>query len=39
MFTQPGETDNFMVSDHVKVLNEHLGKRKIDTVTSTDDGT
>lgn len=29
MFTQPGETDGFTVSDHVKVLNSHLGKRKI----------
>ncbi len=32
MFTQPGETDDFKVSDHVKVLNHYLGKRKIDTV-------
>lgn len=32
MFTQPGETDNFSVSDHIRVLNEHLGKRKVDTV-------
>lgn len=30
--TQPGETDNFSVSDHVKVLNSYLGKRKIDAV-------
>ena len=29
MFTQPGETDGFSVSDHIKVLNEYLGKRKI----------
>lgn len=30
--TQPGETDNFSVSDHVKLLNEYLEKRKIDVV-------
>lgn len=29
MFTQPGETDGYTVSDHVKALNRHLGKRKI----------
>lgn len=32
MMTQPGETDNFKVSDHVKTLNEYLGKRKVDVV-------
>ena len=32
MMTQPGETDNFSVSDHVKLLNEYLGKHKIDVV-------
>ncbi len=32
MFTQPGETDNFTVSKHVKVLNEYLGKRKVESV-------
>lgn len=30
LMTQPGETDNFNVSHHVKLLNKHLGKRKID---------
>lgn len=30
--TQPGETDNFTVSDHVKLLNHYLGKNEIDTV-------
>lgn len=30
--TQPGETDNFKVSDHLKMLNSYLGKRKIDVV-------
>ncbi len=32
MFTQPGETDDFTVTDHINVLNNHLGKRKIETV-------
>ncbi len=32
MMTQPGETDNFTVSDHVNLLNSYLGKRKIDSV-------
>lgn len=32
MFTQPGETDDFKVSDHLKVLNSYLGTRKIQTV-------
>lgn len=32
MVTQPGETEQFKVSDHVKLLNQHLGKRKIDVV-------
>jgi len=32
MMTQPGETDNFTVFDHVKKLNEYLGKRHVDIV-------
>ena len=32
MFTQPGETDDFKVSNHIKVINEYLGSRKVDTV-------
>lgn len=32
MMTQPGETDNFKASDHVKLLNRYLGHKKIDTV-------
>ena len=28
--TQPGETDNFKASNHVKLLNKYLGKRKVD---------
>lgn len=34
MMTQPGETDNFTVSDHIKVLNDYLGKRKINVVVA-----
>lgn len=30
MVTQPGETDNYKVSDHVKTLNNYLGKHKVD---------
>ena len=36
MMTQPGETDDFKVSDHVKVLNSYLGKKKISTVIAND---
>ena len=32
LFTQPGETDDYAVSDHVKTLNSYLGKRKVDVV-------
>ena len=32
MMTQPGETENYKVSDHIKTLNEYLGKRKVDLV-------
>ena len=32
MMTQPGETDYYKVSDHVKALNSYLGKHKIDIV-------
>lgn len=32
MMTQPGETDGFTVTDHVKVLNQYLGNRKVDIV-------
>ena len=30
--TQPGETDNFTVGDHIKLLNRYLNKRKVDVV-------
>lgn len=36
MFTQPGETDGFTLTDHIKVLNRHLGKRKIGIVIAND---
>lgn len=34
LFTQPGETDNFKVSDHVKLLESYLGKDTIDIVVA-----
>jgi len=33
--TQPGETDNFGVSDHIEVLNKYLDKRKVEVVIAT----
>ncbi|MBR3198773.1 MAG: YvcK family protein [Bacilli bacterium] len=32
IMTQPGETDDFSVTDHVKLINKYLGKRKVDAV-------
>lgn len=32
MVTQPGETDDFKVMDHVKMINKYLGKHKIDVI-------
>ena len=32
MMTQPGETEGFTVSEHVRLLNQYLGRRKIDVV-------
>ena len=32
IMTQPGETDDFKVSDHVRLLNSYLGIRKVDAV-------
>lgn len=32
MMTQPGETDNYTVSDHVNIINQYLGKKKLDVV-------
>lgn len=34
LFTQPGETDNFKVSDHIKLIEEYLGKDTIDVVVA-----
>lgn len=34
MMTQPGETDDYKASDHVKVLNEYLGNKKIEIVVA-----
>ena len=36
MMSQPGETDDFKVSDHINTINEYLGKRKIDVVIAND---
>ena len=36
MMTQPGETDNFKASDHIKALNKYLGKRKVDIIIAND---
>ena len=30
--TQPGETDSFSVSDHIKMINSYLKSRKVDVV-------
>ena len=32
LVTQPGETDRYKVSDHLRVLNQYLGGRKVDIV-------
>jgi len=36
MMTQPGETDGFTASDHIKALNQYLGKRKVDVILAND---
>jgi len=36
LFTQPGETENFTVSDHINVINSYLGNRKVDIVIAND---
>ena len=36
LFTQPGETDGFKVSDHIKMLESYLGKNTIDLVVAND---
>lgn len=32
MMTQPGETDNYKVSDHINTLNEYLKNKKVEVV-------
>lgn len=34
MVTQPGETEDFKVSDHIRLINQYLGKRKVDVVVA-----
>lgn len=36
MVTQPGETEGFKVSDHIQLINQYLGRRKIDVVVAND---
>ena len=36
MVTQPGETEDFKVSDHIRLINQYLGKRKLDVVVAND---
>ena len=36
MMTQPGETDDLSVSEHIKIINKYLGKRKVDVVVAND---
>ena len=36
MMTQPGETDNYTASDHIKTLNKYLGKRNVDIIIAND---
>lgn len=34
MVTQPGETEDFKVSDHIRLINQYLGKHKVDVVVA-----
>ena len=34
LMTQPGETDGLSVSQHVKIINKYLGKRKVNVVVA-----
>ena len=34
IMTQPGETDNYKISDHLTILNKYLKKRKVDVVVA-----
>ncbi len=34
IMTQPGETDDLSVSEHIKIINKYLGKRSVDVVVA-----
>ena len=34
LMTQPGETDDLKVSEHIAIINKYLGKRKVDLVVA-----
>lgn len=36
LFTQPGETDGFSVSEHIKLIEKYLGKSSVDLVLAND---
>ncbi len=36
LVTQPGETDNYTVSDHLKILNKRLTPRHVDVIVAND---
>ena len=36
LVTQPGETDNYTVSDHLKILNKRLAPRHVDVIVAND---
>lgn len=36
IMTQPGETDDLTVSQHIEIINKYLGKRKVDVVVAND---
>lgn len=36
MMSQPGETDGYKASDHIKAINKYLGKRKVDIIVCND---
>lgn len=36
IMTQPGETDDLTVSEHLAIINKYLGKRKVDVVVAND---
>ena len=36
MMSQPGETDGYKASDHIKAINKYLGKRKVDIIICND---